>query len=803
MFGRASRRWLPNAGCIGALACGGYAVKTQAPGGFECQVRSAGSRNEPRLVKVATCNLNQWAMDFKGNLERIKDSIREAKQQGCRFRTGPELEITGYGCEDHFLENDTFVHAWASLEELLKDGLTDGILCDIGMPILHRNVSYNCRVWVLNGKIVGIRPKIFMANDGNYREMRWFTPWFIDPSNPGFGQMDEYFLPRSIAEITGQTKVPIGIFAVAAKDTCLATETCEELFTPDAPHIKLSLDGVEILANGSGSHHQLRKLDKRIDLLRGATSKAGGVYLYANQKGCDGGRLYYDGCCTVWQNGQMLAQGSQFGQLDEVEVVTATVDLTDVRAFRANFIARSFQASSAPKIPRVDVDFSLCCPDSLTVMPSAAKTPFIHPPMEEIAFGPSAWLWDYLRRSGQRGYFLPLSGGADSSSTAALVGIMCQRVFDELQNGSERSKKQVLEDIRKITKRPTYYPESWQDLCGKIFVTSYMASQYSGDETTQRAIALASSLGANHTEIAIAPITSAIKECFKDTKFYSFDKTKVKSDVQWDSTGTEDIALQNIQARTRMVMAYFMAQLMPWATDSGEAPGWGSLLVLGSANVDEALRGYYTKYDCSAADINPIGGINKRDLKDFLEWAGKNRQMPILQAVADAVPTAELRPEISKDGKEVEAQSDEKDMGMSYAELGDLGHCRKVLHCGPLSTYIKLRTQWAHKTKDWKSPADNEEAITPSIRATGANAPKTYEEKVAQKVKDFFFYNAINRHKMTTLTPSYHAENYSPDDNRFDLRPFLFRATFDAQFAAIDELVKKANASGGFKPSKL
>ena len=61
------------------------------------------------------------------------------------------------------------------------------------------------------------------------------------------------------------------------KDTCLATETCEELFTLDAPHIKLALDGVEIIANGSGSHHQLRKLDKRIDLVRGATSKSGGV----------------------------------------------------------------------------------------------------------------------------------------------------------------------------------------------------------------------------------------------------------------------------------------------------------------------------------------------------------------------------------------------------------------------------------------------------------------------------------------------------------------------------------------------
>ena len=45
-------------------------------------------------------------------------------------------------------------------------------------------------------------------------------------------------------------------------------------------------------------------------------------------------------------------------------------------------------------------------------------------------------------------------------------------------------------------------------------------------------------------------------------------------------------------------------QLMPWAR--GKA-GW--LLVLGSANVDETLRGYLTKYDCSSADINPIGEL--------------------------------------------------------------------------------------------------------------------------------------------------------------------------------------------------
>eukprot|EP00928_Gymnodinium_smaydae_P098103 TRINITY_DN9046_c0_g5_i1.p1 TRINITY_DN9046_c0_g5~~TRINITY_DN9046_c0_g5_i1.p1 ORF type:complete len:796 (-),score=201.07 TRINITY_DN9046_c0_g5_i1:86-2389(-) len=748
--------------------------------------------NAPRLVKVATCNLNQWAMDFAGNLERIKASINEAKAQGCTFRTGPELEITGYGCEDHFLESDTYQHAWNSLADLLSGGFTDGILCDIGMPVMHRNVPYNCRVWCVNGKICGIRPKIFMANDGNYREMRWFTPWFIEPTKPGFGELEEHFLPGAIREITGQDKVPFGIFAVATPDTCLATETCEELFTPDAPHIKLSLDGVEIIANGSGSHHQLRKLDKRIDLVRGATSKAGGVYLYANMKGCDGGRLYFDGCCMVYCNGQMLAQGSQFGGLDEVEVVTAVIDLKDVRAARSNFIARSYQASSTPTVPRVETDFRLCAADPMREMPTAPIQPRIHDPMEEIAYGPSAWLWDYLRRSGQRGYFVPLSGGADSSSTAALVAIMCQRVVAELTEGSARSKEQTLRDIRKITKRPSYTPKSWQELCGKIFTTCYMASQYSGDETTSRAATLAKCIGANHTSIAIEQITSAVQQTFGNCKFHAdfLDGSKVKRTISFDGTKTEDIALQNIQARTRMVMAYFMSQVMCWATDDGEAPGWGTLLVLGSANVDEALRGYYTKYDCSAADVNPIGGINKRDLKAFLKWAAKNRDIPSLDDVANADPTAELRPDKVDESGAVEVQTDEKDMGMSYDELGDLGYCRKVEHCGPLSTFLKLRVKWAHKTADWKTPADNDRAITPSIRVR--EQPKTFEEKVAQKVKDFYFYHAINRHKMTTLTPSYHAENYSPDDNRFDLRPFLFPSTFDHQFQAIDDLVQEA-----------
>ncbi len=53
----------------------------------------------PMIAVVATCNLNQWALDFDGNVDRIKQSIKEARAAGARLRLGPELEIPGYGCE--------------------------------------------------------------------------------------------------------------------------------------------------------------------------------------------------------------------------------------------------------------------------------------------------------------------------------------------------------------------------------------------------------------------------------------------------------------------------------------------------------------------------------------------------------------------------------------------------------------------------------------------------------------------------------------------------------------------------------
>ena len=662
-------------------------------------------------------------------------------------------------CYDHFLEADTELHSWEVLAELLSTDLTDGILCDVGMPIAHHAVLYNCRVTVANRKVVHIRPKMWLANDGNYREMRWFTPWM----RPHV--VEDYLLPDAIRAVTQQHKVPFGDALLALQDTVVGVELCEELFTAASPHIAQSLHGAEIILNSSGSHHELRKLHRRVELIKEATLKSGGVYLYANQRGCDGDRLYYDGCAMIAVNGQIVAQGAQFS-LDDVQVVTATVDLAEVRAHRTSksrgMQAAWMQAGHGGMLPggpaRVDVPLALSTPASqftLADLAKAAPSPAIDvhyaTPEEEIEKGPACWLWDYLRRSRTQGFLLPLSGGIDSCATAMIVHSMCRIVHAACTDDATpaATREQVLSDVRRIAQHDApWVPASPQAIAERLFVTCYMGTTNSSNETRSRAHDLASAIGSYHYAFDIDSVVGAVLGLFTAVTQRT-PRFKVHG-----GTPAENLALQNIQARSRMVLAYLFAQLAPWAQGRQ-----GGLLVLGSANVDESLRGYLTKYDNSAADLNPIGGISKTDLKRFIAYASEAYAMPILRSFLDAPPTAELEPIT-----ESYVQSDEADMGMTYDELSIFGRLRKVAKCGPYSMFVKLLPMW-----------------TPTLSP----------EQIAAKVKLFFFEYARNRHKMTTLTPSYHAESYAPDDNRFDLRPFLYPSHFAYQFRKIYALAAK------------
>ena len=106
-------------------------------------------------------------------------------------------------------------------------------------------------------------------------------------------------------------------------------------------------------------------------------------------------------------------------------------------------------------------------------------------------------------------------------------------------------------------------------------------------------------------------------------------------------------------------------------------------------------------------------------------------------------------------------QLDEKEIGFSYEELEEIGKLRKNMKSGPYSMFERLLVKW----------------------------PDVPVREIADKVKKFFYFYSVNRHKLTVLTPSYHCGTYGTDDNRYDLRQFMYDITWEFQFREIDKAV--------------
>ncbi|KAI1822843.1 NAD+ synthase [Xylaria intraflava] len=693
------------------------------------------------FLTVAAATLPSVPLDFQGNRDRILESIRIAKSKGATLRTGPELEIPGYGCLDHHLEGDTFAHSWEVLAQIISDEVTKDMLIDLGMGCRHRNVRYNCRVLCTYKRVLFIRPKMSLANDGLYREARHFSAW----SKPM--QTEVYYLESVVGKVTGQRTVPIGDAILSTRDTAIGCETCEELFTPRNPSTYMSLNGCEVFLNSSASHAELRKLKTRLDLIANSTRKTGGCYVYANCTGIDGdARMMYDGSSMILLNGRVLEQGAQFS-LEPVEVITATIDLEQVRSFRSS-ISRNVQAAAQPDYPRVEFDIQLSrSADDMFLLGSLQfsqdKALRILDPMSEIWMSTSVYLWQYLTRTSSAGFFLSLSGGLDSATVALFVYGMAKVVLKSIEAGS----KSTLSDLRRITGLKDFVPKSPEEIVDLLLTTCYTGTVNSSEETRSRADRLAKKLGAWHMSISIDALVQANMAVIENALDFT-PKYLVEGGGH-----AENLALQNIQARSRLVVQYSLAQL---ATTARKLPRAGvALLVLTSGNVDENLRGYYTKYDASSGDLAPLGSISKNDAKLFQKWAIDAWNLPILNEFLYATPTAELLPLTAG----VSTQDDETEMGLTYAELSIFGIHRRVEKLGPWSSYIRLLGEWKERN------------LTPT--------------QIAEKVMRFFRFYALNRHKATILTPSIHVDAYNPDDNRHDLRPFLYVVDWPFQFNKI------------------
>lgn len=585
-----------------------------------------------RLMKIAAGALNQAPKRWRHNRENIVAAINAAKKQGIELLALPELCITGYGCEDLFLHPWVAERAWKELELIAKE--TAGIAVLVGLPVIHRRKQYNGAALLVNGAIAGIYCKKHLAGDGLHYEPRWFHPWtsgVVDQTTQG---------------------VPIGDITVEVNGVIIGFETCQDAWVANRPGHALARRGVDVILNPSASHFSFGKHTTRVRFVEEGSRAFCAAYVYSNLLGNEAGRAIYDGDCLIASCGRVVALGERFS-FEPFTLTAATVSITanrnaalgdpsfvtDLTADASCISADPFDAAAKEKVPTAPVT-----PVAWELLEGIAKKD------AEFVRCASLALWDYTWKSKMFGYLVSLSGGADSTASAALVRLM----FDQAQAalGDERFFERVLT-----------IPGTRRDhVVARMLQTVYEPTSTSGSVTQEAARTVAAALGA---KFDVVPVEAIRHEIVSGVEKYIGRK------LDWT---TDDIALQNASARARPGVAWGIANVE-------------RLIFLNTSNRSEAAVGYCTMDGDTSGTVNAIGGVDKDYLRGWLKRLERGEvdgaaAIPALRAVNVQQPTAELRPQAAQ-------QTDEQDL-MPYPVLNRIEQLFAVERCQPLEIYDRL-----------------------------------------------------------------------------------------------------------------
>jgi NAD+ synthase (glutamine-hydrolysing) len=566
------------------------------------------------LIRLGGSTLNQTPLDWDGNRDRIVAAIAAARAEGVAILCLPELCISGYGCDDAFLAPATPRMAWRVLEEIVPH--TAGIAVALGLPLRFENGVYDAVALVADGRLAGVACKQHLAGDGIHYEPRWFRPW---PRGR-----------RGLLRI-GDRDLPIGDLRFNLGGVRVGFEICEDAWAADRPGAALAVRGVDVILNPSASHFAFGKEEiRRRFVLEGSRAFAA-AYVYANLVGNEAGRSIYDGSVLVAAGGRMVACGRRFS-FGERALTTATVDLDALKPAQARLAAR----------PPGDVDDVVVVPFE----PAGGAEAAVgedgrdawelgpHVKEEEFARAVALGLFDYARKSRSRGFVVSASGGADSSAVACLVAIACRLAAGESGVAGAASRLG-------LALPASAGDQGVRPLVAAALTCVYQATANSGLVTRAAARGLAEALGAVYHEFDVEPIVRGYERIVA---------AALGRPLDWES---DDVALQNIQARARAPGVWMLANLT------------GALLV-STSNRSEAAVGYATMDGDTAGGIAPIAGIDKAYLRRWLVWLERHGPegvgpVPALAAVNAQQPTAELRPAAA-------GQTDEADL-MPYDVL--------------------------------------------------------------------------------------------------------------------------------------
>ena len=691
-----------------------------------------------KLLKVAAGVLNQIPLAWEHNKQNIIDAISEAQRQEVSLLCLPELCISGYGCEDAFYAQNTIDQSIASLLDIVEH--TGDIAVAVGLPLRHNNRTFDVACLIVNKRIMGFAVKQYLANNGLHYETRWFQPWQV-------GLRDEIRI--------GDFSYPFGDLVFDLSGVRVGFEICEDAWVASRPGRNLYERGVDIILNPTASHFAFFKSQVRERFVIDASRAFGVSYVYANMLGNEAGRVIFDGDAMVASNGDLLVSGPRLSYEDFL-IVSAVVD---VEATRLNQTQN--RGNLALALPNLRVIERFDWPDIAPVIQKPELEAWErggYLKEEEFARAVALGLFDYLRKSRSQGYVLSLSGGADSSAIAATVFLMIRMAVENL--GIDGVKKK-LHYIKAVQDCRT--PEA---MVGKLLTVMYQGTENSSDDTFNSAKELADDIGATFLNININGLVETYRGLIEE---------QLGRKLSWD---TDDLALQNIQARVRAPSIWMLANI-------------NNALLLSTSNRSEAAVGYATMDGDTAGSISPITGIDKHFLRGWLRWLEtvglnvENAPEPTdrtslatgpakpselikvkgLKAVNNLQPTAELRPLDKK-------QTDEDDL-MPYDVLNAIEIAAIRDKQPPVEVLKLLEVQFGGRSGD----------------------PAHDREKLLIWVERFFKLWSRNQWKRERYAPSFHLDDHNLDPRSWMRFPIL-SGGFEKELDAMKEWANGQKGNG-------
>ncbi|SFU81505.1 NAD(+) synthase [Pseudoduganella namucuonensis] len=262
-------------------------------------------------VAVPRCRV----ADPRFNAAETVKLARQAAANGAALVAFTELGISAYTCDDLFHQRALLDGCLAGLQTVLDASQSIGAALIVGVPLRVDHQLFNCAVVLSGGRILGVVPKSYLPNYGEFYEARQFSAGdeALSAEITLLGQR----VPFGAALLFEAENVPLFKFHV---------EICEDVWVPIPPSSFAALAGATVLVNLSASNVVIGKADYRHQLVSQQSARCLSAYLYSSAgRGESTTDMAWDGQALIYENGELLREAERFQ--DESHLIYADVDL--------------------------------------------------------------------------------------------------------------------------------------------------------------------------------------------------------------------------------------------------------------------------------------------------------------------------------------------------------------------------------------------------------------------------------------------------------------------------------------------